>query len=47
MKIIIWIMIILGGSVGILSTLYLTFAMPVIFVWKLYRKMKYHIGMYD
>lgn len=30
-----------------LSTAYLVLAMPVIFGWKVYRKFKYHIGLYD
>ena len=47
MNICIWIMIILGGGVGILSCAYLVLAMPVLLVWKICRKVKYHIGLFD
>ena len=47
MNIFIWIMIILGGGVGILSCAYLVLAMPVLLVWKICRKVKYHIGLFD
>lgn len=47
MDILIWIMIIVGGVAGVLSTVYLVLAMPVIFIWKVYRKIKYHIALYD
>ncbi|MCI5873306.1 MAG: hypothetical protein PUJ55_11330 [Clostridiales bacterium] len=47
MDIIIWIMIIVGGVAGLLSTVYLVLAMPAIFIWKIYRKVKYHIALYD
>ena len=44
MNIFIWIMIILGGGVGILSCAYLVL---VLLVWKICRKVKYHIGLFD
>ena len=47
MNIFIWIMIILGGGAGILSCAYLVLAMPVLLVWKICRKVKYHIGLYE
>ena len=47
MNIFIWIMIILGGGVGILSCAYLVLAMPVLLVWKIGRMVKYHIGLFD
>ena len=47
MNILIWILMIVGGAAGMLSTAYLVLAMPVIFGWKVYRKLKYHIGLYD
>lgn len=47
MNILIWILMIVGGAAGMLSTAYLVLAMLVIFGWKVYRKLKYHIGLYD
>ena len=47
MDIIIWILMIIGGAAGILSTVYLVLAMPVIFLWKVYRKVRYHIALCD
>lgn len=29
---------IVGGVVGILSTLYLTFSFPAVIIWKIYRR---------
>ncbi|MDO4464037.1 MAG: hypothetical protein Q4C57_05760 [Bacillota bacterium] len=29
---------IVGGIVGILSTLYLTFSFPAVIIWKIYRR---------
>lgn len=34
---------IVGGAAGILSTLYLTISLPVILIWKIYRKI--HLGI--
>lgn len=47
MNIIVWIMIFIGGLTGILSCLYLVVAMPVLIVWKMYRRIRYHISLYD
>lgn len=47
MDIIIWIMMLVGGLAGILSTVYLVLAMPAVFIWKVYRKVKYHIALCD
>lgn len=47
MNILIWILMIIGGAAGIVSTVYLVLAMPVIFVWKVYRKVRYHIALTD
>lgn len=47
MNIFTWIMIIFGGIVGIFATVYLFFSIPVIVIWKIYRKVKFHIGLYD
>lgn len=34
---------IVGGAAGILSTLYLTISLPIILIWKIYRKI--HLGI--
>lgn len=47
MNILIWLMMIIGGAAGIFSTVYLVLAMPLIFIWKVYRKVKYNIALYD
>lgn len=47
MNIVTWIMIIVGGLAGVLSCLYLMVGMPVLIVWKIYRKIRYHIAIYD
>lgn len=47
MNILIWILMIIGGTAGLASTLYLLVAMPVIFVWKMYRGIKYRISLFD
>ncbi|MFR4350980.1 MAG: hypothetical protein ACLT3H_04820 [Roseburia sp.] len=47
MDLLIWILMVVGGVAGMLSTVYLVLAMPVIFVWKIYRKIKYGISMND
>ena len=47
MNILIWILMIVGGAVGIASTAYLVLAMPFVFGCKVYRKAKYHIGLFD
>jgi len=43
----IWLLVIFGGAVGVLSTLYLFFGMPAMIIYKLYRKIKYNISMFD
>lgn len=47
MQILIWVLMIVGGAAGLLSTAYLVLAMPVIIVWKIYRKVKYRIAICD
>lgn len=47
MDILIWIMMIVGGAAGLLSTAYLVVAMPAVFIWKVYRKIKYRIALCD
>lgn len=47
MNIWVWPIVILGGIVGVLSTLYLTFSVFVVLGYKIYRKLKYGISLYD
>lgn len=47
MNILLYIVMLIGGAAGLFSTLYLVLAMPVLFLWKVYRKMKYKIALYD
>lgn len=47
MNILIWILMIIGGAAGLVSTLYLVAAMPIIFGWKVYRSIKYRISLFD
>lgn len=47
MNIFIWIMVIFGGLAGVAAGLYLTFSIPVIVVWKIYRKVKFKMSLYD
>ena len=41
MDIIIMIVAVIGGAVGLLSTLYLAISFPAVIVWKIYRKIRY------
>lgn len=41
-----WIIIIIGGAVGILSCLYCVLSLPVVIGWKVYRLVRYKIGMF-
>ena len=47
MNILIWLMIIIEITAGLASTGYIVVAMPAIFIWKVYRKYKYHISLND
>lgn len=47
MNIFMMIFIILGGTVGIGITAFLTLSIPVIIVWKIYRKARFHMGLFD
>ena len=47
MQILIWVMMIVGGAAGLLSTAYLVLAMPISLVWKIFRKVRYHIAICD
>lgn len=45
--IIMWIIIIVGGLVGVISTLYMVLSIPVIIVWKIYRKIRFGYKLCD
>lgn len=47
MNILLYVLMAVGGTVGIAATLYLTVAIPVVLVWKLYRKIKHHNSLFD
>ncbi|WP_455718597.1 hypothetical protein [Anaerosporobacter sp.] len=47
MNIVLILIAIIGGTVGILTTIYCAISMPVVIIWKFYRKIKYHISMFD
>lgn len=47
MNIFYWILIILGGALGIAMNLYLFLSMPAVIGWKIYRKVKYKISIFD
>ena len=47
MELILMIFIGIGAFLSILSCLYLTFAMPIIIGYKIYRKIKYGKSLYD
>ncbi len=41
------ILMIIGGSAGVISTVYLALSFPAVIVWKLYRKMRYGYKLTD
>ena len=41
MNIGILILMIIGGGVGVLSSLYIALSFPAVSVWKIYRKIRY------
>lgn len=47
MNIFMWILIFIGGATGALSTLYLIVSLFAVLFYKIYRKIKYHISIYD
>lgn len=42
-----WLMIIIGGAAGLLSTLYIVVSIFAVIFYKIYRKMRYGISLYD
>lgn len=47
MNIGLWIIIIIGGAAGAFSSLYIVFSLIGTICYKIYRKTKYHISLYD
>lgn len=47
MNIVLILIAIIGGTAGILSTLYCIISMIAVIIWKIYRKFKYHISVFD
>lgn len=47
MNIGLWILLIIGGIAGGLSTLYLIFSLPAVVCFKIYRKIRYGLALYD
>lgn len=41
MNLIVIIFMIIGGTAGVLSSLYILVSLPVIILWKIYRKIRY------
>ncbi len=41
------LLIIFGGSVGILSTIYILISLFGTIIYKIFRKIKYHASLYD
>lgn len=42
-NIILWIVAIVGGVTGLLTTLYLTISFPAVIIWKIYRRIVHGI----
>lgn len=47
MDILLWIVIIIGGGAGLLSCLYIVVSLFGTIIYKIYRKLKYHMSLYD
>ena len=47
MNIGLWMIIIVGGAVGVLSTLYCVVSLIVVLVYKIYRKVVHKIPLYN
>lgn len=47
MKILMWLLVIFGGGVGLFSTLYIVVSLFAVIGYKIYRKMKYGMSLYD
>jgi hypothetical protein len=47
MNIGLWILVLIGGAVGALSTLYIIISLFATIIYKIYRKVKCNISMFD
>ena len=41
------LLMLIGGSVGVISTLYILISLPVIIFLKIYRKIRFGASLYD
>lgn len=42
-----WIIVILGGAAGLLSTMYIIVSIFAVLFYKFYRKCRYHISLFN
>lgn len=47
MKILMWLLIIFGGGVGLFSTFYIVVSLFGVIGFKIFRKIKYGMSLYD
>ena len=47
MKLLMWLLIIFGGGVGLFSTLYIVVSLFAVIGFKIFRKIKYGMSLYD
>lgn len=47
MKILLWILVIFGGGIGFLSTLYIVVSLFAMIGFKIYRKIRYGVSLYN
>lgn len=47
MNILIWLVIILGGLLGFVSSMYILVSLIGMIIYKIYRKCRYHVSLYD
>lgn len=47
MSIGLWLLVIIGGAAGALSTLYLIVALMIVVIYKMYRKIRFGLSLYD
>lgn len=47
MKLLMWIVVIFGGGIGLLSCLYMIVSMFAVIGFKIYRKIRYGMSLYE
>lgn len=47
MKFLMWIVVIFGGGIGLLSTLYIVVSLFAMIGFKIYRKIRYGMSLYE